>query len=126
MLKRELIENLCDQTIEREEREKLKALLLQIAEKVLLQIVTIKVDHESGLRRTNGERLNAAYDPQTKTITIYAMPFDPKYACYLYHEIGHCIFYEFQDVAHAAKIECQKGERNKLELYHFSSLKKVI
>lgn len=98
-----------------EEREKIKLLLLKIPEKVLSRIETIKVDHESGPTRLSGEPIRATYDLHTKIITIYATPSDPKYPCCLYHEIGHCIFHEFQEVARTAKTECQKGKENEVE-----------
>jgi hypothetical protein len=124
MLKKELIHNLCEEITNKEERELIESLLLEIPEKVLSPLQSINIDRESEPRRSNGEPIYAKYDPPTNVIIIYAKharPSDPKYPCYLYHEIGHCIFHEFQDVARTAKIKCQEGEENKLDLFFYDN-----
>jgi hypothetical protein len=119
MRKQELIHNLCEEITEKKDRKLIESLLLEIPEEVLCSIQCINVDYQSKPIRSNGEPVYAKYDHRTKIVTIYAKhasPSDPKYPCYLYHEIGHCIFHEFQGVAQTAKIECQEGKENKLDL----------
>ena len=110
MKKQELIEKIC-KIFASEQIDGIKDIVDKIPDKVLAPIQNVE-KVENGPKRSNGKKVPSGYNPKTKTVEFYEDTFSVNH---LSHEIGHCVYHEFKEIAEIVSSIYPKDEAFEVE-----------